>query len=141
MDVAAARDLPKNGPRLSRGDDLRRSLSVRGCEDATLGGIVERGVLTRGVEPPRVSPYGPEPYASAIPPRERERLLRCATGGFLQGQRVNSFLLLIMIVLLILPGESAYPDDHEQEQESGKRLGAPLLSGTLLELVRLAGFA
>ena len=27
-------------------------------------------LLTRGVEPPRVSPYGPEPYASAIPPRE-----------------------------------------------------------------------
>ncbi len=37
-------------------------------------------VLTRGVEPPRVSPYGPEPYASAIPPRERraKRPLKCA---------------------------------------------------------------
>ena len=30
----------------------------------------QQEVLTRGVEPPRVSPYGPEPYASAIPPRE-----------------------------------------------------------------------
>src|SRR5205814_8938414 len=25
----------------------------------------ENAVLTRGLEPPRVSPYGPEPYASA----------------------------------------------------------------------------
>ena len=36
-------------------------------------------LLTRGVEPPRVSPYGSEPYASAIPPRElcidKDRLL------------------------------------------------------------------
>ena len=34
-------------------------------------------VLTRGLEPPRVSPYGPEPYASAIPPRERLRWAAC----------------------------------------------------------------
>ena len=32
---------------------------------------IAKEMLTRGVEPPRVSPYGPEPYASAIPPRER----------------------------------------------------------------------
>jgi hypothetical protein len=34
-------------------------------------------LLTRGVEPPRVSPYGPEPYASAIPPRELMRESGC----------------------------------------------------------------
>ena len=32
-------------------------------------------VLTRGLEPPRVAPYGSEPYASAIPPRERGLVL------------------------------------------------------------------
>src|SRR4051794_5643429 len=34
-------------------------------------------VLTRGFEPPRVSPYGPEPYASAIPPREQCSRTKC----------------------------------------------------------------
>ena len=55
-------------------------MADRACEDerdAALRGIAERGVLTRGVEPPRVSPYGPELYASAIPPRERLRRAAC----------------------------------------------------------------
>lgn len=39
--------------------------------------LAPREVLTRGVEPPRVSPYGPEPYASAIPPRELMRGSGC----------------------------------------------------------------
>src|SRR3954468_501196 len=42
--------------------------------------VRRKNLLTRGVEPPRVSPYGPEPYASAIPPRELEKFgrLKCA---------------------------------------------------------------
>ncbi len=48
-------------------------------------------VLTRGVEPQRVSPYGPEPSASAIPPRVfGERLPRCAHRVLAQGKAETS---------------------------------------------------
>ena len=49
--------------------------------------VEPRRLLTRGVEPPRVSPYGPEPYASAIPPRERrvKRPVSCPPSRQWQG--------------------------------------------------------
>ena len=68
-------------------------------------------LLTRGVEPPRVSPYGPEPYASAIPPREREWLLK---------------------------SPKSKKSKVESRNYLG---GAPLFPGAFLELVGLPGFA
>ena len=39
-------------------------------------------LLARGLEPPRVSPYGPEPYASASSAtRAKQRVLQCEPGN------------------------------------------------------------
>src|SRR3954471_5547282 len=82
---------------MDHGGEARRNKEGASRQDAEVAGRrqgaqleihagekIAVGVLTRGVEPPRVSPYGPEPYASAIPPRERERLLTCAGSGIAQ---------------------------------------------------------
>ena len=51
----------------------------------------KNGVLARGLEPPRVAPYGPEPYASAdsATRAKRQRPQQCACASELQGRTRN----------------------------------------------------
>ena len=96
-------------------------------------------VLTRGVEPPRVSPYGPEPYASAIPPREPigKRLLKCARRGLVQAQTgrvpVTATLSEAQVRSIAIEITLAPP--------AGWWLQAALLAGAFFELIRLPRFA
>ena len=85
------------------------------------------GMLTRGLEPPRVSPYGPEPYASAIPPRELMLPPLPAARRFAEAAReCNGIFRKAGVVFITVPSMKKSERIHEYVRSLGDAPDAAL---------------